>query len=140
MRALVIGVMMGLLLGLSITLVLLSSSMSMTGAAITSTGETITLPANAQFGSIDTDLRIVNGRIDPKVVRIDTGVESEISILAITGPARILIPQTGQSTPMLSDRQKHTFFVRIDEPGDYEIICRPCGTEQSLEAALLIVS
>lgn len=140
MRALVLGLVAGLIVGFGLMMVVLTDSISMTGAAIGSAGSTITLPANTQFSSIDADLRIVNGRIDPQTVRIEAGVETEVSVLAITGPAQILIPETGQSTPLLSNRQKHTFSVRIDDPGDYEIICRPCGTQQSLESALLVVT
>jgi hypothetical protein len=139
MRALLIGLAFGLLIGLSITLVLLSSSISMTGAAISSTGETITLPANTAYSAIEASFTIVNGAIEPNVYRIDARRTTELSVLAISGPAMLTIPYTDQSTPLLSNRQVHTFPVRIDEPGVYELICRPCGTQQSLESAQLIV-
>ena len=119
-------------------LLVLGNSLSMTGAAIGSAGSTITLPANTAFGAVDADFVIVNGRIEPQAVRMEGG--SELSVLAISGPAQVLIPETGQSTPLLSNRQKHTFSVRIDEPGEYEVICRPCGSQHSLESALLIVT
>ena len=139
MRALVLGLVIGLIVGGTVTLVLLGDSMSATGSAISTAGNTITLPANTAFGAVDADFVIVNGRIEPRTLRIEARRLTELSVLVISGPGRITIPHTGDSTPLLSDRQVHTFPLRIDEQGSYEIICRPCGTQQSLDSAYLVV-
>jgi hypothetical protein len=139
MRALVLGLLFGLMVGALATLIITGQTIGLTGDAISTTGKTITLPASAALETIDADLIIVNGRVEPRSLTVDAGRDVEITVLAITGPGMITIPETGQSTPLLSNRQMHTLLVRIVEPGTYEVLCRPCGTEQSLESVRLIV-
>lgn len=142
MRALVLGLVFGLMVGATATLLVLDQTIGMTGAAISSTSHTITLPASAVLdpSAVGADFTIRDGRITPSSIAISAGSDHELTVLAITGPGALIIPETQQSTPLLSNRQVHTFTVRFDEPGTYEAICRPCGTQQSLESVTIIAT
>ena len=141
MRSLMLGLVLGLFVGATLMLLVLGDSIGMTGAAIVSTGSTVTLPANTILDreALGVDIVIRDGRASPSSIAVAAGEDVELSVLAATGPAMILIPEFGFSTPLLSNRQVYSFVVRFDEPGSYEAICRPCGSMQSLESLSIVV-
>lgn len=138
MRAFVIGICLGFLLSAGIVLLMVGPDATLTGNVATS-GTTMTLPTTGSTEQVDSDVMIGDGDIMPKQVVIDAGKYARISVFARTGPAKLFVPDALASIPLLSERQLHTFSVRFDEPGVYEAICAPCGSERSSVTASIVV-
>ncbi|MFT4308223.1 MAG: hypothetical protein ACMXYM_02530 [Candidatus Woesearchaeota archaeon] len=141
MRSLAIGLIIGLVVGVVGVALFFADSLNATGAAIGSTGSTITLPAGSLDRSdLEVDLRVEDGFVSPRSITVERGRAVSMSVLAVSAPASLIIPDAGVATPLLSARQVHTFSFRLEDPGSYELICRPCGSMQSLDSIELIVT
>lgn len=138
MRDFVIGILIGLLLSVTFVLLLFRPA-TPTGAIIATEGDTMTLPTLTSAETIDADLFIGDGSISPDSITLKAGELTRVAIYARTGPAKLFVPDAVASTPVLSERQLHSFSLRFDEPGSYEAICNPCGSARSTTALTISV-
>lgn len=148
MRARTIGAISGLVLAIAIIVLVLGlHHRSPNGAAIDapsgpgSSTATRTLPANASAPTVvNANFTIDAGRIEPRTLAIRAGALVMLTAYAVTGPAKLIVPDAAVSTPLLSDRQLRSFQFRINVPGNYTILCKPCGVANSFDAVNLTVT
>lgn len=137
MRDFAAGILIGLLLSITLILLIMRPA-QITGQVIASEGTTMTITLD-QANLVESDLRIALSTIIPEELVLESGELTRVAIFARTGPTRIIIPDALASTPLLSERQLHTFSLRFDEPGTYEGICSPCGASGSVESFTITV-